>query len=157
MDIEVSLMYTPIQSQKTRLKENLIACFNCSASSKALLFFSIHSIQKRHKRAALCAFFLFFPINKPCQLRRVPLTEECKSLQIGEKTVAARFSLWSNVGAYDQPTLLPLDTCSIYSVYSNPSLADQVSIPFSRPIPKQRNPILMSPMNFIQCLWGKAH
>ena len=53
-------------AQRLHKKFNLMLWTECSMFSNALLFLSFQVVQKRHKRAALHTFFLFFLIhNRP--------------------------------------------------------------------------------------------
>ena len=75
-DNVVSLNCTLTHSKNMYKKGHKIAQPIKSESSKALRFLFFHIAQNKHKGAAFHAFFLFFPIKAPRQLRRASLIEK---------------------------------------------------------------------------------
>ena len=69
-------IYTLTQAQSLQRKECLSLWTKCPSFSKALLFLSVQTIQKRYRGAACHTFFLFLPIEEPYYPDNASLTEK---------------------------------------------------------------------------------
>lgn len=130
-------MYTPNQSTKICMKEDLIACSNCSASQKFPNFFS-SIVSKKGKNWRHSTLLSTFPPPKSHVILEKFLLQSSptpRSHQIQKNSATTKFSLSNNEGVYDQLTIFPFYTCSIQSLYSNPSLAVQALTLFPKLIP----------------------
>ena len=78
-DLSLSPLYTLDQYQKLQMKELFNLYAENASLSKATLFLSHHTVQKRQRGAALNTFLRFFPTWVPCQARRTCRTEQGKT------------------------------------------------------------------------------
>ena len=67
------------QDQKLQMKEFFNLYIEKVSLSKATLFLSHHTVQKRQRGAALQTFLRFLPTFVPCQARRTCRTEKGKT------------------------------------------------------------------------------
>ena len=76
MEEGLETKYTLAQAQRLQQKESLSPWTGCPSFSKATLFLSFQTIQKRHRGAPLHTFFLFLPTKEPCHPNHVSLTKK---------------------------------------------------------------------------------